>query len=218
MLDNIESQQNSGQKDRQQPLRSQPLPGPESKQPSDSTRPSFDSTTPRQSSNVADSGVGWGENAEPDDWGWGFDNPTLAAATGSYKDNSQRSSNGPQPADSRQQADIGQPASSADRSKQGAPQPDEDWDDQLADDGDSAEPSPDVTALSRIEAVRCNTALHCNAPHANVATSQSCTGLHRHNACAASVIPAILASTFASFTGRLICGKLHQELSLLTTG
>ena len=93
---------------------------------------------------TAQEGVGWGDDSKaPDDWGWGLDNPTLAAATGSYESELQaqhvRNGNTNNP-----------PASDA---KDNWDDTELDWDDEAADEGDMSEPSPDVTVLSSREVV-----------------------------------------------------------------
>lgn len=175
LLDNVDSKQTGGQRERQQPLRNQSLAQPE-RQPKrssvfTSSSPSSDSSVARQPSSVTEpssasngsnvtepsnttgNGVGWGENAAPDDWGWGFDNPNIAVATGSFKDDSQGARNGTQSDMASQHGNTEQPATASEDSNPNAPQPDEDWDDQQPDDADDpADRSPDVTALSRREA------------------------------------------------------------------
>ena len=185
LLDNVDSKQTGGQRDRQQPLRNQSLAQPEhqskrssdfaspspsadssaARQPSNVTQPSSTSnrsnvTEPSNPSNAIGNGVGWGENAAPDDWGWGFDNPNIAVATGSYREDSQGARNESQSDMASQHGNTEQPATASEDSNPNAPQPDEDWDDQQRDDADDpAEPSPDVTALSRREAVCCQNEL-----------------------------------------------------------
>ena len=135
------------------------------RQPSSVTEPSSASngsnvTEPSNPSNATGNGVGCGENAAPDDWGWGFDNPNIAVATGSYKDDSQGARNGTQSDMASQHGNTEQPATASDDINPNAPHPDEDWDDQQPDDtDDAAERSPDVTALSRREAVCCQNEL-----------------------------------------------------------
>ena len=107
-----------------------------------------------ESGDKAEEGIGWGEGGVPDDWGWGLENPTLAAATGGYESELQAQ----QGAHGKQTRD-GQPVGGADQEDNwGFPEPQEeaDWDDDAeeAADDDVADNSPDVTLLDSREVVR----------------------------------------------------------------
>ena len=109
-----------------------------------SSTPAKVGAEPPRPGTTAQEGVGWGEDSRvPDDWGWGLDNPTLAAATGSYETELQaqhvRNGNTYSP-----------PASDA---KDNWDDTELDWDDETAAEGDIPEPSPDVTVLSSREVV-----------------------------------------------------------------
>ncbi len=146
LLDNIEADQ-AAVKDRKQRL--------QNPQETDQHQPNRRAAFPppvdsdaeaSSSSNSTEVGVGWGEDTRgPDDWGWGLDNPTLAAATGSYESELQ-AQNG------RNGNSSSQPAFSGAEDNWDGTELEEDWGDELAD-GDASEPSPDVTVLSSREAV-----------------------------------------------------------------
>ena len=74
LLDNLEVA------DRQGNPRADPRRQANKKVPDTSSIPDSNTTGDK-----AEEGIGWGEGGVPDDWGWGLDNPTLAAATGSYE-------------------------------------------------------------------------------------------------------------------------------------
>ena len=142
LLDNIEADQDRKQRlhnpqetEQHQPNRRAAFPPPADSNAEASS-----------SSNTTEVGVGWGEDTRgPDDWGWGLDNPTLAAATGSYESELQ-AHNGRNGNSSSQQAFSGAEDNWDDTELE------EDWGDESAD-GDMPEPSPDVTVLSSREAV-----------------------------------------------------------------
>ena len=92
----------------------------------------------------------------PDDWGWGLENPTLAAATGSYESDlqAQQGAYGKQTSDGWSGA-VGE---SDLKGNWDVPEPqlEADWDDEeeaTADD-ESADNSADVTLLDSREVVR----------------------------------------------------------------
>lgn len=108
------------------------------------------------SGNKADEGIGWGEGGVPDDWGWGLENPTLAAATGSYESELQA-----QQGAQGKQTKNGQSLGGADQEDNwGFPEPqaeakwdeDDDAAEEAADD-EGADSSPDVTLLGSREVV-----------------------------------------------------------------
>ncbi len=147
LLDNIEADQAAAVKDRKQRLHNPQ----ETEQHQPNRRAAFpppadSNAEASSSSNTTEVGVGWGEDTRgPDDWGWGLDNPTLAAATGSYESELQ-AQNGRNGNSSSQQAFSGAEDNWDDTELE------EDWGDESAD-GDMPEPSPDVTVLSSREAV-----------------------------------------------------------------
>jgi len=147
LLDNIEADQAAAVKDRKQRLHNPQ----ETEQHQPNRRAAFpppadSNAEASSSSNTTEAGVGWGEDTRgPDDWGWGLDNPTLAAATGSYESELQ-AQNGRNGNSSSQQAFSGAEDNWDDTELE------EDWGDESAD-GDMPEPSPDVTVLSSREAV-----------------------------------------------------------------
>ncbi len=136
LLDNIEADQAVAVRDRKQRLQS----------PQETAQHQPNKSEASSSSNTTEVGVGWGEDSRgPDDWGWGLDNPTLAAATGSYTSELQ-AQNG------RSGNSSSQPAFADAEDKWDDTELEEDWGDELAD-GDTPEPTPDVTVLSSREVV-----------------------------------------------------------------
>jgi len=147
LLDNIEADQAAAVRDRKQRLQKPQETGQYQPNRRAAFPPPADSDAEASSSsNTTEAGVGWGEDTRgPDDWGWGLDNPTLAAATGSYKSELQ-AQNG------RNGESSSQPAYSGAEDNWDDTELEEDWGDESAD-GDMPEPSPDVTVLSSREAV-----------------------------------------------------------------
>lgn len=145
LLDNLEADQlaNRQGNPREDPRRQA------SKQASGSTSRS----SAADSGDKPEEGVGWGEGGVPDDWGWGLENPTLAAATGSYESELQAQ----QGAHGKQTRD-GQSTGGADQEDNwGFPEPQEEanWDEDAeeAADDEVADNSPDVTLLDSREVV-----------------------------------------------------------------
>lgn len=143
LLDNLEADQlaNRQGNPREDPRRQA------SKQASGSTSRS----SAADSGDKPEEGVGWGEGGVPDDWGWGLENPTLAAATGSYESELQAQ----QGAHGKQTRD-GQSTGGADQEDNwGFPEPQEEanWDEDAeeAADDEVADNSPDVTLLDSRE-------------------------------------------------------------------
>ena len=155
LLDNLEADQPS---DWSTILRS-PQQDPR-RQPNRRTTDSGSDTAVIQSSSspaaAAEEGVGWGEGGGPDDWGWGLDNPTLAAATGDYKRELQNGANGQNSRNSWSSEPAARPGY---KDNWGGSEPEdaEDWaDDEAApaDDAAAADSTPDVTVLDSSEVVR----------------------------------------------------------------
>jgi len=147
LLDNIEADQAVAVRDRKQRLQKPQETGQHQPNRRAAFPPPADSNPEASSSsNTTEVGVGWGEDSRgPDDWGWGLDNPTLAAATGSYTSELQ-AQNG------RSGNSSSQPAFADAEDKWDDTELEEDWGDELAD-GDTPEPTPDVTVLSSREVV-----------------------------------------------------------------
>ncbi|DBA97423.1 TPA: hypothetical protein ACH3X1_015142 [Trebouxia sp. C0004] len=145
LLDNIEADQAVAVRDRKQRLQKPQEPGQHQPNRRAAFPPPADpNPEASSSSNTTEVGVGWGEDSRgPDDWGWGLDNPTLAAATGSYESELQ-AKNG------KSGSSSSQPAFSDAGDNWDDTELEEDWGDELAD-GDTPEPSPDVTVLSSRE-------------------------------------------------------------------
>ena len=138
------------------------------KQPSGTSSRSSLSSTP---GDKAEAGIGWGEGGVPDDWGWGLENPTLAAAAGSYESELQAQ----QRAHGKQTSDgwSGAEGESDLKTNWDVPEPqlEADWDDEdeaTAED-ETADKSADVTLLDSREVVG-------QLNHHE--TSQSLTALH----------------------------------------
>ncbi len=146
LLDNIEADQAVAVRDRKQRLQKPQETGQHQPNRRAAFPPPADSNPEASSSsNTTEVGVGWGEDSRgPDDWGWGLDNPTLAA-TGSYTSELQ-AQNG------RSGNSSSQPAFADAEDKWDDTELEEDWGDELAD-GDTPEPTPDVTVLSSREVV-----------------------------------------------------------------
>jgi len=153
LLDNAEGDQAVASLNKKQ-QRSQVLQGPAQRSQPDRrqafTSPTQDSQAASTAQNTAEEGVGWGEGREPDDWGWGLDNPTLAAATGSYESELQQkysnTGNSYSHPSFTPNTDAGHNWDDTEL--------EEDWDDEVAAaDDDMPDPSPDVTVLSSSEAV-----------------------------------------------------------------
>lgn len=113
------------------------------------------SSLPDTLGDKAEEGIGWGEGGVPDDWGWGLENPTLAAATGSYESELQAQ----QGAYGKQNSDgwSGTVGESDLKTKWDVPEPqsEADWDDEdeaTAED-ETADNSADVTLLDSREVV-----------------------------------------------------------------
>ena len=147
LLDNIEADQAVAVRDRKQRLQKPQETGQHQPNRRAAFPPTADPNSEGSSSNkTTEIGVGWGEDSRgPDDWGWGLDNPTLAAATGSYESELQ-AQNG------RSGTPSSQSASSDAEDNWDDTELEEGWGDELAD-GDTPEPSPDVTVLSSREVV-----------------------------------------------------------------
>ena len=148
LLDNLEADQPADR----QTLRSAPAdPRRQIDQRPSGTSPHLSLPTSR--ADKAEEGIGWGEGGGPDDWGWGLENPTLAAATGSYESElqAQQGAYGKQTSDGWSGA-----AGESDNWNVSEPQLEADWDDEeeaTAED-ETADNSPDVTLLDSREVVR----------------------------------------------------------------
>ena len=152
LLDNLEADQRA---DRQASRSSQADPRRQvDKQPSGtSSRSSLPNTPP---GDKVEEGIGWGEGGVPDDWGWGLENPTLAAATGSYESElqAQQGAYGKQNSDGWSGA-VGE-SGAKDNWNVPESQMEADWDDEeeaTAED-ETADSSADVTLLDSTEVVR----------------------------------------------------------------
>lgn len=155
LLDNLEADQPDS---RQQTLR-QPQVDPrrQLRRRVTDTPTSVPDSGPSSPADTADEGIGWGEGegGVPDDWGWGLDNPTLAAATGSYK--TELAQNGKNGRGSR----ANQPVTSRESTHEDhwdSPElegtEEEGWDEAAAAAGDdTADRTPDVTVLDSTEVV-----------------------------------------------------------------
>lgn len=151
MLDNLEADQPADRQKGVRNLRAEPRRQVD-KQASDTSSRS----SPQISStggDKAEEGIGWGEGGVPDDWGWGLENPTLAAATGSYESelNAQQVAHGKQTRDSW----VGPEGESdlQDNWDVQEPQQDVDWDDEAPEDF-AEDNSAVVTLLDSREVVR----------------------------------------------------------------
>lgn len=151
LLDNLEADQPA---DRQKGLRN-PRADPRrqvDKQASDISSRSSPQTS-STGGNKAEEGIGWGEGGVPDDWGWGLENPTLAAATGSYESElkAQQGAHGRQNGDSW--LGPGGESDLQDNWDVQEPQQDVDWDDEAPEDF-AEDSSAVVTLLDSREVVR----------------------------------------------------------------
>ena len=166
LLDNLEADK---------PVDRSPLQRPQAdsrRQPNRPTPDKLQPSAPNSSGagDTAEGGVGWGDSGggAPDDWGWGLDNPTLAAATGSYRDELQAQI-GASGQGSRSTAAQSNTIDNWDGSEL---EDEEDWDDEaIAADDEAADSTPDVTVLDSSEVVRrrscltdCLTSCYRSAP------------------------------------------------------
>ena len=119
------------------------------------SQPAQDSSQSTSADERLEEGVGWGQGRAPDDWGWGLENPTLAAATGSYETELQAQISNTYETDK-------QTANDTPRDAWDDIEIEDDWADDLASD-DTPGPSLDVTALSSTEAVSVHHHQHCSA-------------------------------------------------------
>ena len=151
LLDNLETDQRAG---RQASRSSQADPRRQVDKPSDTASRSSLPSTP--SGDKAEEGIGWGEGGKPDDWGWGLENPTLAAATGSYESElqAQQAAYGKQTSDGWSGA-VGE-SGAKDNWNVPESQMEADWDDEeeVTAEDEIAEGSADVTLLDSTEVVR----------------------------------------------------------------
>ena len=149
LLDNIEADQPADKQALRNP-RADPRRQVDKQPAATSSRPSLPiSNTP---GDKAEEGIGWGEGVVPDDWGWGLENPTLAAATGSYESELQAQ----QGAYGKQNSDEWSGAVGESDLNVSEPQLEADWDDEeeaTADD-ETADNGADVTLLDSREVVR----------------------------------------------------------------
>lgn len=147
MLDNVEPDQADSSSNKKQRLGNvQGVDQRQRNRQSAFPAPAQDKPEPTSSSDTAEEAPGWGEGQVPDDWGWGLDNPTLAAAAGSYESELQAQL-------SASSATYSQPQSAASPVAGDDVEPEDDWDDDMAAGSDVPDPTPDVTVLSRSEAV-----------------------------------------------------------------
>ena len=154
LLDNLEADK---------PLDRSALQKPQTDNQRQPARPTRDRSlqssapTPNSSSDVAEEGIGWGDGGggggAPDDWGWGLENPTLAAATGSYRSELQ-AQNGASGQSSRSSWSTPAQSGTTDNWDGSELEEEEDWDDEaVAADDEAADSSPDVTVLDSSEVV-----------------------------------------------------------------
>lgn len=146
LLDNVEPDQADSSSNKKQRLGNvQGVDQRQRNRQSAFPAPAQDKPEPTSSSDTAEEAPGWGEGQVPDDWGWGLDNPTLAAAAGSYESELQAQL-------SASSATYSQPQSAASPVAGDDVEPEDDWDDDMAAGSDVPDPTPDVTVLSRSEA------------------------------------------------------------------